>query len=248
MNTTSAKNSVLVDLTNAKKVSMKQYKKLTGLHFTTAHTAKMKGLTSISGSPAANTICKARAKDKDSICAHCYAFSMEKQYTNLSKALARNSQILANPIINEYAPIITSKTGFCRFSSFDDLQNAQHSLNFISFANANPNIKFALFTKNYGYLVYIFEKLGIPKPKNLQIILSSPYLNKPLNADKFKFADKIFTVYELDYCQKNNIKITCGSKSCAACGRCYAGRGPIYINELIKADQRKKGAKAVQEL
>ena len=60
------------------------------------------------------------------------------------------------------------------------------------------------------------ETMKIKKPKNVNIIYSSMFINKQVECD-YPFVDKIFTVYDKDYIKDNKININCGGRSCLSC-------------------------------
>ena len=196
-------------------------------------TGKLQHIPNLSTSPAMNLNCLARVKNSDSICANCYAFKSIKVFPNLAKMLKVNSEILSSELI----PKFKTSTIYFRFESFGDIINTQYHLqNFLNVCNWNKHTKFALWTKHITSVEKYLSKVG--KPENLQLVYSSPILNKQTNIDKFKFVDKVFTVYSKDFADKNNIGINCFAK-CFGCGLCYEKNEVKYINEIIKSDQKK---------
>ena len=220
-----------------KKVVVKDYKKLTGVHITLNHNDKMQGIQSMSTSCLNNPRCLARMlKGVDNcICNHCYACAMSKQYSNLDKVLAKNTKILTSGILDT-VPLITNK--YFRFEAFGDLVNDVQFINYLNIARANRDTNFVIWTKNPDIIDNVFKQ-GYTKPKNLRIIVSSPIINKLTDYTKiYSWVDSVFTVYTKEYAKANNININCGGRSCATCtgGRCYfkGGSHPVYINELLK--------------
>lgn len=208
--------------------------KLGGLHYCTNHTGKMSGLHSLSTSVTVNPYCIKRQQKGDSICAHCFAASMMKQYKQLNEVNSRNAEILTASILPfEVLPLIASR--YFRFESFGDIINANQVINYFNIAKKNPDTLCALWTKNPHIVAKAIE-MGHDKPANLQIVLSSPFVNKAIKATKYAFIDKIFTVYDKQAAQAVNIN--CGARSCLACGRCYRpnpdGAKIQYINEILK--------------
>lgn len=207
---------------------------LGGLHYCTNHTGKMNGLHSLSTSVNANPYCINRQKKGNSICAHCFAASMMKQYKALNEATTRNAEILTASILSfDVLPLIPVR--YFRFESFGDLINTNQVINYFNIAKKNPDTLCALWTKNPHIVAKAIE-MGHSKPTNLQIVLSSPLVNKPIKATKYAFIDKIFTVYDKQAAKAVNIN--CGARSCLACGRCYRpnpnGEQIQYINEILK--------------
>lgn len=207
---------------------------LGGLHYCTNHTGKMNGLHSLSTSVAVNPYCIKRQANGNSICAHCFSASMMKQYKALNEATTRNAEILTASVLPvEVLPLIPSR--YFRFESFGDLINVNQVINYFNIARKNPDTLCALWTKN-PHIVAKAIAAGHDKPANLQIVLSSPLINKPIKATKYAFIDKIFTVYDKEGAKAVNIN--CGARSCLACGRCYRpnpeGVALQYVNELLK--------------
>ena len=82
----------------------------------------------------------------------------------------------------------------------------------------------------------VFNKMGIKKPENLSIVVSSPLLNQPMELDREKYwmVDHMFTVYEKDFIANNDVIINCGARSCLGCRKCYMDNDTFYINEQLK--------------
>lgn len=194
-----------------------------GLHFTLNHTGKMSGLHSLSTSVLANPNCERRRANGATICAHCFSAAMANQYKNMTPCLVKNTEILTSGLI-PFDAIPVTTTALFRFESFGDLVNWLQVANYFAIARANKQTKFALWTKNPWIISQAIEK-GHKKPSNLNIVLSSPFMNRALNADKIKtlfpFIDKIFTVYDPQFIEANKVEINCGARSCAMCRRCY---------------------------
>ena len=68
------------------------------------------------------------------------------------------------------------------------------------------------------------------------IVVSSPMLNKRIELDreKFWFVDHVFTVYDKDYIEANNVNVNCGARSCLGCQLCYHKDTEFYVNEKLK--------------
>ena len=162
---------------------------------------------------------------------------MMKRYKTLDAALVNNARILTSQVLpSEVLPLIPVK--YFRFEAFGDIINAAQVINYFNIAKKNPETLCALWTKNPQIIAQAIE-LGHAKPLNLQIVLSSPILNRPLRAvtsSKYDFIDKIFTVYDKQHAA--GVGINCGARSCLACGRCYRpnpeGVKIQFVNELLK--------------
>lgn len=204
------------------------------LHFTIKHTGKMTGLWSLSTSCLDNPICKARAKVKGSICAHCFAMLQISRWSDMRPCLKKNLETLSNSLLDKDIPIINPPSGLFRFESFGDTLNYKQALNYIRIALLNPWTKFAAWTKNTEHYLQAFT--FIDKPKNLMLIKSSKQVNviEELTEDEKKYFDKVFTVFDKDFAKENNIKINCGARSCATCRNCYENKKSVYVNEILK--------------
>ena len=206
-------------------------KKISGLHFTTKHTGKMAGMASISTAVTTNERCKKNAAIPGSICSLCYAAKQMKFYPSMEKPMVNNQRILTSEILPmEKLPIINNI--YFRFESFGDLNNHIQVINYFRICYKNPAVKFALWTKNPDYIAEAIAA-GYEKPDNLNIVLSSLFINKE-RKHKFAFVDKVFTVYDPEHIEKENIPINCGAKNCFACGLCYEKNGVSIINEKLK--------------
>ncbi len=206
-------------------------KKISGLHFTTKHNGKMEGMASISTSVTTNERCAKNAKIKGSICEKCFAAKQMKVFPSMEKPMIEHQRILTSSILDvELLPYINNL--YFRFESFGDLNNEIQVINYFNICYKNPNVKFALWTKNPDYITKALE-LGYSKPDNLNIVLSSLFINQE-RKNPFKFVDKIFTVYDKEYINKNNVNINCGAKNCFSCGLCYEKNNVNVINEQLK--------------
>lgn len=197
---------------------------------------KMSGFPSISTSVALNPICQARAKDPNSICAHCFAQATVNRYTALAKNLEYNTRVLTACVLPlETLPRFTYAVNMCRFESFGDLNNVIQVINYFNIAKVNKHVHFALWSKNPKLIALAIEQ-GNAKPENLNIIYSSPILNTE-SSDvfaRYPFIDKVFTVYDKQTIAKENITINCGARACAGCGLCYFDKTIKEVREQLK--------------
>lgn len=199
------------------------------LHITKDHTGKMKGMQSISTSCKTNPHCAKYAKIKGSVCEKCYAQRQMKMYTTMSPCLERNENVLTNDIIPfDELPIINAN--YFRFESFGDLHNEIQLVNYFNICKKNPQVHFALWTKN----PFIVAKVAEQKPKNLVIVLSSLYLNIKADIEKMPYIDKTFTVYDKETIAEKGIDINCGGRKCIECLRCYKKNASKDIREKVK--------------
>ena len=234
------KNAVSSETKKAKRVTFAAFFRKYGIHFTKKHSGKMETMWSLSTSVRLNKGCRERAKDKKSICSHCYADHMMDMYSDLEKCVARNTEVLNNVIIpvEEWPEI---KKPFFRFEAFGDLSSVTQVINYFNCCRKSPNCRFALWTKAPGFIAMAIKK-GYAKPENLNIGVSSYYLNTEAATDRFPFVDFIFTVYDMKTALEKNININCGAKRCATCHKCYNamdnGNGPMIINEMLKEEAK----------
>lgn len=212
-----------------------------GLHFTTNHSAKMAGVCSISTDINKNPICQMRQKNGVSICSKCFSAKMWNPtngvYRKAVTKLSQNTDILTTRIIpiSEMPKIDYNRFPICRIESFGDIQNPTQVINYFNLCKANPQIRFGFWTKNPGFIATALKYTT--KPQNCNIVLSSFKLNKPAKGN-FDFIDKIFSVYDKETIQRENIDINCGARSCLLCQRCYKanpnGEKIEHIREMLK--------------
>lgn len=206
-------------------------KKISGLHFTVNHTGKMAGMVSISTAVTTNARCAKNAQIPGSICQKCFAAKQMKIFPSMEKPMVENQRILTSEILPpEKLPIINHL--YFRFESFGDLNNATQVINYFNICRKNPRVKFALWTKNPDYIAAAI-RAGHEKPENLNIVLSSLFLNKERKT-RYNFVDKVFTVYDPQHIEENNVNINCGARNCFSCGLCYEKNGVTSIREKLK--------------
>lgn len=206
-------------------------KRISGLHFTTKHTGKMAGMASISTAVTTNERCAKNAQIPGSICEKCFAAKQMKIFPSMESPMVNNQRILTSEILPmEKLPIINNI--YFRFEAFGDLNNETQVINYFRICYKNPRVKFALWTKNPDFIESAINA-GYEKPSNLNIVLSSLFINKE-RKNTFDFVDKVFTVYDSQHIAENNIQINCGAKSCFGCGLCYEKNGVTVINEKLK--------------
>ena len=212
-------------------ISIKSFEKSTGIHFTLNHTGKMEGMQSLSTSCVVNPACIARMKDEKSICSKCFAAAMHKRYAPLAKRTENNVRLLSAKLYEvEELPRINA--AFFRFESFGDLGSVTQARNYLRICKRNPWTRFALWTKNPGFLAQAIREEG--KPDNLNVILSSPFMNVTADASRWEFVDKTFTVWTKDAVKAQAVAINCGDRRCMECRLCYEKNSVTAINETLK--------------
>ena len=213
-------------------LTIDEFEKLLGIHFTTKHTGKMEGMASLSTACICNERCIARHKIEGSVCEKCFAERMFRRYGQaFEDCFVRNSEILTSVVIPyELMPVLN----YCifRYESLGDVANEIQAENYRRLAVMNPYVTFGWWTKNYDIVEKVFNKNG--KPNNVMLIMSSYMLNEQFKLEDYPYADKIFTVYTKEYAEENNIEINCGGNKCLTCQECYRFGMVDYINEIKK--------------
>ncbi len=202
---------------------------------TTRMTAKMEGMTAISSSMTTNPNCARLRKIKGSICEKCYSNTALSYRDNVKTCYERNGDILSQSIIPEnQIPFINAT--FTRLETHGDIINTTHLQNFMNICKKNPHCFFVLWSKQYQIVLDYFKKNK--PPKNFRLVVSSLMTNKQINIKRFEELGlncKVFTVYDKNYVEKNNIKINCGGKKCVDCKQCYNKSNKTKeIKELLK--------------
>lgn len=201
----------------------------------TKHTGKMQNINSLSTYKLACNTCLSLKDNQKTICHNCYADKTLNIYKQLTPTLIYNTLLLKYTNLSaRQIPIINAS--YFRFEAFSDLQNDKHLKNLYKIAKYNEYCRFALWSKNIKLL--LTEKA----PKNVNIVISSPFLNNALPMFE-KLRDiiqqktgatniKLFTVYDNDNIK--NVVQNC-AKKCALCLKCYKKNNKdIYINEKLK--------------
>lgn len=218
-------------------LTIENFKKECGVHITLNHSGKMSGMVSLSTSALNNPFCKAYAKDCNKICSKCYACTQLKRYKSQNEVLIKNSEVLTSQILPmEKLPFMNC--AFFRFEAFGDIANETQVINYFNISKVNPHCNFALWSKNPFIIKNVIDS-GIEKPENLNIIHSSPYINKKVDIEElhgkgYTFIDKVFSVYDKETIERENINVNCGAKSCIGCRLCYEKNNVVYINEKLK--------------
>lgn len=210
-------------------VSVVQFERETGIHISHL-TGKMKKVRAISSYAGQNPNCMAMMKNKDTVCSHCYAYKQVESgvYPNQRTCLERNGKALSSQLLKVVPDLTKLKHhDIFRFESHGDVINVTNARNYIRIAKANPTIKFAAWTKRPLIWKAAIEKEG--KPDNLNLVYSSPKLNKPMTniREQFPFFDVVFTVYEKGVNTGNNFLCSCGPESCNKCRFCYTKHGNV---------------------
>ena len=211
-------------------MTIKEFERVSGIRFNLNMSGKMAGVNCLSTSNLVNPYCIARKKNPEMICSKRYADSTCKRYHALQENMLKNTVILTTKLF-EVEELPNVNADIFRFEAFGDLINATQCRNYFRLCKANPETRFALWTKNPGIVAQAIRQ-GESKPANLVILLSSAIIGERADAGKFPFIDKTFTVY-----RKNEMPpemINCGARCCATCQRCYHKETESDIREYLK--------------
>ena len=187
-------------------------------------TGKLEGIGSLSTSCEFNPICIARMESSGEygICGHCYSHRGQQYKATLKELLRKNTLEMKDIIPWDDLPVTTE--AFVRLEAFGDISCRNHLINYIRICEKNPQSMFALWTKNYGYLISVFSEYI--RPDNLAIVLSSPNIGEELpkeiidKVEAVVHVDTLFTVYgKADFLNTPENE-RCGMK-CIVCRKCY---------------------------
>lgn len=173
---------------------------------TIKHNGKMEGMLSFSTSTTHNEFCQKIRQIKGTICEKCFANRMCKMYGDkFIEKYYRNEWIKTTEIKKEDVPFLN--VAYFRFEAFGELETLQQLKNYCTIAKYNKHCNFAVWTKRLDIIKQFNLK---DKPKNLNIIISSYKINKPmaLTEDIKEKVDGLFTVYDKNTTEK--ITINCG--------------------------------------
>lgn len=200
---------------------------------TIKHSGKMEGMVSFSTNTANNPFCNKMRSIEGCICSKCYAYKMTRRFSKrFSDKLDANEWIKTEVLEKKDVPFINA--AYFRFEAFGELETFTQLLNYLTIAKYNPHCNFALWTKRVDF-IYCLDLDH--KPKNVNIIVSSPTMNKQLQlTDKIKSkVDGVFTVYDKSTVDSEGVPINCGSRKCVECLACYKKSKTFkVINELVK--------------
>ena len=211
-------------------VSAAKFSKETGIKISTLQ-GKMQKVRAISTYAGDNPSCLALMKCSDNVCSHCYAYKQVESgvYPNQRKCLERNGKALSSKLLKIVPNLSKLKYHeIFRFESHGDVINVTNARNYIRIAKANPETRFAAWTKRPLIWKVALEKEG-GKPDNLNLVYSSPQLNKSVTniREKFPFFDVVFTVYEKGADTGSDFHCSCGPESCNKCRFCYTKKGNV---------------------
>ena len=219
---------------NIRVVSATKFTEGTGVKISKL-SGKMQKVRAISTYAGDNPSCMALMKCSDNVCSHCYAYKQVESgvYPNQRTCLERNGKALSKSLLKIVPDLSKLKNhAIFRFESHGDVINETNARNYIRIAAANPETKFAAFTKRPLRWDAAIKKEG--KPANLNLVYSSPQVNKSATniKEKFPFFDVVFTVYDKEHGVGTDIPCQCGPESCNKCRFCYTKQG--CVGEILR--------------
>lgn len=192
------------------------------------------------------------------VCIFCYANKAQQWQDGARNKFQANGEYLKElrPAEELPEPVPAFIDGLLpfRFEAEGDLLNTSHCRNYFRMTNKAEykNVNFALWTKNPGFVWEAVKAEG-GKPANLQIVLSSCYVNKPdirifekynaLCMARFGYPlfNKLFTVWtEKGIAKTEQVFNCCGSegnrdRKCKNCLNCYKTKNyNTFVNELLR--------------
>lgn len=198
---------------------------------------------SLSTSSKKNARCQEHRKVSGSICKYCFSETAQDKDPGMQRNLEYNYDVLTKGFLNwDDIPVIDSD--FFRFESHGDLDNDMQLINYLMFCEKaltyGSKTRFAIWTKNPEIMHFVFDVLGIRKPENLQIQVSSLYLDT-VAPKQYSWIDRVFTVWtDVEIAKSSGAKLNCcdGIRKhtyCIACNNCYvSGNGIENVNELLR--------------
>lgn len=205
--------------------------------FISLSNSKMGLIPSLSVSTLNNLFCQKMRQLDGVVCQKCYAWKIEKLYAKTYQALTNNDFLKYELLSKNDLLIITTylnQFNYVRFNSFGEIETITQLRNYFNIAKMCRLSHFTLYTKNFKLLEKYLKTHR--QPKNIKIILSSYFINKPLKrenlSNKLKH-NNIFTVYDKNTQPTQHKKsVSCG-KDCSKCMLCYLKNKDLYINEVI---------------
>lgn len=200
---------------------------------------KMENILTLSTNRNNNKNCLLLSKNKNTVCNKCYVKKSMGINPHLESFL-NNNEFLKHRLLELYEIkklSFLNNTKYFRFESFGDIDTITQLINYNNIAKTYKKTQFALWTKNYFILLKFF-KSGYTLNKNINLVLSSPFLNKELST---LFVDTIkkyhnntitFSVYDKKHIE--NKVINCGGKKCIDCLNCYKTGKKENVIELLK--------------
>lgn len=183
-----------------------------------------------------NLIASDADKKKQLICGHCYSDRQLRTFRkNCKPKFQRNYKLFTDQILSEQTieQLFNFRSlAIIRIHSHGEIEIGGPGLiqitNYVNIIKFNSNTTFTLWTKNLTQIKKYFK--NNPKPKNLILIYSNPYVDNLDNIKLPKYFDKIFS----NISDKTSKKINCYS-DCINCLKCYDSlNSDTHIIEAIK--------------
>lgn len=212
---------------------------MTAIHVTRhSDGTKMQGIQSIGTTSLVNPICRKRKEVCGGICEHCYADALCKCRRSLNDHLRDNFRALnARLLTAKEAKAVPVSSAIARIESFGDVASVTQARNYLRIIKAHPDIRFGIWSKNWGIWLAAFKKEG--KPKNCTYVHSSGQVNIPDSIDpRMKnYVDHVFTVWDKKTYPgviAKKPRTECAGLSCMECRKCYRKNTSYYINERLR--------------
>lgn len=166
----------------------------------------------------------------------CYALpknNIHETYPNRINKLKENLKFLnSDNFVNEFSiELKINCISHLRFFSSGDIANIDQFLKIIHVCEISPSIKFWLPTHRQDILIEYFDKLGLVKPKNVNILYSLPMINYDIPKFIIQWAKKhkiglsnVSTDIKKVNCQKS---VTHGN--CGLCFDCFSKKKIVYF-------------------
>jgi hypothetical protein len=161
------------------------------------------------------------AQIEGSVCHGCYAKKGNYRYDNVIKHRENNLKSLDDLSVWRRSMIKVIKdndaTGYFRWHDSGDIQSTAHLIAIIDIAQALPDIKFWLPTKEKGMINQVRRQMQIPD--NLIIRLSMPMIDQPPNTKSWGLTSTVRTkggeVHGVECKAPEN------NKKCGTCRACW---------------------------
>jgi len=193
---------------------------------------KLEGLQAVSVNTRSNPFCQKMSQSgANTICSHCYSMATLKRgyFPNLEPALEHNSRLLSKPLEEAQFPKFKRKTKYIRFDAHGELLDEPFGGiqldNYVRIVKANPDKKFALWSKRIPIVRKYFKNREIPG--NLRLVYSNPIINKVMEKPPVPFHKTFNNV--TDDTEQN-----CTGQKCKDCLLCYTVNDVTTIVEIKK--------------
>ena len=179
---------------------------------------KMANMVSINADTYNNPFCKRMRQIKGSVCERCYAMRLAGFYgKKCMQPFERNGRLLNDELADWQIPRLN--VAYCRFHSFGELESDRHYFNLVRIAKANPDTRFALWTKRPDLVTTELT------PSNMLLVYSTLMVNG---------CGVIPPGFHKSYVVRDDGEgINC-EESCFTCLKCYKRDGEAFIRESLR--------------